>query len=299
MFRKILQIGFQSMLAVLLLLGLLFTSSSTVQASSCAYTHTISAGEYLYSISLIYGVNWTEIAAANGIGYPYTIYAGQTLCIPSGGTYSGSSSSNGEISVAVSSIVKDKTVAFKGYNLPENEKFDVLMGTCTNLAKNGTSVGSIKTDGVAGTYSLTVKIPSNLKGKSCLALRLDSIKTDRVTYTTFTNGTGSGGATGGATSTVKKTVPTVRIVEVKRNSTVKATFGSLVVGYTYKIYIGGQGADGTGGRQVDTFVPSYTSATIKYIIPSTYHGAEGLTVRIVCVENDKKSYATFANANLP
>ena len=50
--------------------------------SSWVRAHTVRTGENLYRIGLRYGVNWLQIAAANGIGYPYTIYAGQVLIIP-------------------------------------------------------------------------------------------------------------------------------------------------------------------------------------------------------------------------
>lgn len=45
-------------------------------------THVVQAGENLYRIGLRYGVSWPQIAAANGIGYPYRITVGQVLIIP-------------------------------------------------------------------------------------------------------------------------------------------------------------------------------------------------------------------------
>ncbi len=45
-------------------------------------THVVQAGENLYRIGLRYGVQWPNIAAANGIAVPYRIYAGQVLTIP-------------------------------------------------------------------------------------------------------------------------------------------------------------------------------------------------------------------------
>ncbi len=50
-------------------------------AQSGATTHVVQAGETLFTISQIYGVAWTSIAAANGI-VGDRIYAGQTLTIP-------------------------------------------------------------------------------------------------------------------------------------------------------------------------------------------------------------------------
>jgi LysM repeat protein len=44
--------------------------------------HIVQAGENLYRISLIYGVNMWDIAQANGILNLNQIYAGQRLVIP-------------------------------------------------------------------------------------------------------------------------------------------------------------------------------------------------------------------------
>jgi len=48
--------------------------------------HTVKSGETLFSIGRQYGVNPYSIAAANNIPYPYLIYPGQQLTIPSGTT---------------------------------------------------------------------------------------------------------------------------------------------------------------------------------------------------------------------
>lgn len=49
--------------------------------------HTVGGGETLFRIALNYGTTVEAIAAANGIPYPYTIFPGQQLAIPSGGDY--------------------------------------------------------------------------------------------------------------------------------------------------------------------------------------------------------------------
>jgi len=48
--------------------------------------HTVKAGETLFSIGRLYNVNPYSIAAANNIPYPYVIYPGQQLIIPTGTT---------------------------------------------------------------------------------------------------------------------------------------------------------------------------------------------------------------------
>jgi LysM repeat protein len=48
--------------------------------------HTVRSGETLFSIGRLYNVNPYAIAAANNIAYPYVIYPGQQLIIPTGTT---------------------------------------------------------------------------------------------------------------------------------------------------------------------------------------------------------------------
>ena len=48
-------------------------------------THTVAAGENLYRISLLYGISWTDLAAANGITNPDDLTIGQVLTIPTPG----------------------------------------------------------------------------------------------------------------------------------------------------------------------------------------------------------------------
>jgi LysM repeat protein len=59
------------------------TSGAPVQPPKpAARTHVVRAGENLFRIALQYNMLYTELARANGLGYPYTIYVGQRLVIP-------------------------------------------------------------------------------------------------------------------------------------------------------------------------------------------------------------------------
>jgi lysozyme len=44
--------------------------------------HVVQPGENLFRISLNYNLPYTQVAAANGLSYPYTIHVGQKLIIP-------------------------------------------------------------------------------------------------------------------------------------------------------------------------------------------------------------------------
>ena len=67
--------------------------STTSTPTSTSSTYTVVSGDTLSGIGSKLGVNWKDIANANGISSPYTIYPGQKLTIPGGGTTSSSSSS--------------------------------------------------------------------------------------------------------------------------------------------------------------------------------------------------------------
>jgi lipoprotein NlpD len=50
-------------------------------AQSLHTAHTVKRGDTLYSIAFSYGLDYRKLAAANGIGAPYTIYPGQHVLI--------------------------------------------------------------------------------------------------------------------------------------------------------------------------------------------------------------------------
>lgn len=74
--------------SLLFLFTLLATSlpfqqaSASGPAATCSRYHTVASGETLSSIALKYNTTVEEIAAANNLKSPYTIYIGQSLCIP-------------------------------------------------------------------------------------------------------------------------------------------------------------------------------------------------------------------------
>jgi LysM repeat protein len=54
----------------------------TQAAAGEQVTYVVTSGDTLSAIAARFGVSWTEIAAANSIPAPYTIYRGQKLVIP-------------------------------------------------------------------------------------------------------------------------------------------------------------------------------------------------------------------------
>ena len=60
--------------------------NTTSTSTSTSSTYTVKSGDTLSGIGQKLGVNWKNIANANGISSPYTIYTGQKLTIPGGNT---------------------------------------------------------------------------------------------------------------------------------------------------------------------------------------------------------------------
>lgn len=52
------------------------------EATESGRTHTVAAGQTLYSIGVQYGLSWVTLAEANGITNPNSLYIGQVLTIP-------------------------------------------------------------------------------------------------------------------------------------------------------------------------------------------------------------------------
>ena len=85
-------------------------------SSSSSSTYTVVSGDTLSGIGSKLGVNWKDIANANGISSPYTIYPGQKLIIPG----KSNSSSNSSVTYTVKSGDTLSEIA-KKYNTTVNK----------------------------------------------------------------------------------------------------------------------------------------------------------------------------------
>ena len=141
-------------LAFVLVFNLFAIAATPVQASnSCDKFHYVQYGDTLYKIGVWYGVYWPDIAEANGISWPYTIYYGTNLCIPESSSdyynyyspgYNGSYyTSTGDVTAYVIDVNKNKNFTLKAVNLPEKEIFEVSVGKCNYATP--TLVGEIRT----------------------------------------------------------------------------------------------------------------------------------------------------------
>jgi hypothetical protein len=284
----------QLMLAVIMVVNLFSVAATPVHAGTCADYYLVQYGDTLYKIGLHYGMVWTNIADANGIGWPYTIYYGTQLCIPEGGSgnydydYNGYIPAGDYIYARVLEVSPNKEFTLKAYNLPKKEHFDVSVGKCDYSA--ATTVGEILTDGEPGNYTDTYKIPKKFKNVSCLVAYLDSTKTTRSTSVTFVN------TSTGASSSTESSHLAFTIKDVRKNKTVTLRVTDFVKNEKYKIYIGNFATGAYPGTQVGTFKrENNQDFTITVNIPSAYRDATKLDIRIEGVTISASQYHSFKN----
>ncbi len=87
---------------------------------------------------------------------------------------------------SISSVDVDNTVTISTADFPAHYTFDVLMNTYGTLGIGGTKVTSIDS-GSGGALTFTFDIPSDLKGESTIAIRLESPTGGYYSYNWFHN----------------------------------------------------------------------------------------------------------------
>ncbi len=295
--NKWFQNGWKLALAGVLLFNLFFAVASPVAASSaCADHYNVQGGDTLYKIGVRFGVYWPDIASINGIGYPYIIYVGQNLCIPKGG--SGSGSVVGAVTVEVTSVKPDTSINLKMINLPKKETFAISIGKCYSSSK--TTVGTFKTDGASGTFYSKFNIPKKYDGTDCLVAYLVSKVSDRSASAAFMNTSGGGSSpsysSGGATT--DNSTLWYRVINSKKNKTVSIRIYNAIRGEKYYVYIGPEGTGAWGGKWVATLIPtSKNDFKVQLSVPRQYKGAQWLDIRVHGVTVKVDAVMTIQNKN--
>ena len=98
--KKIINMGILAIFLVTLFASVIpnTASAADLAQTSCVTKHTVTAGETISSIAADYGVAWQDLAEANNLTEPYTIYVGQVICIPEGGSSDTSDSTSDDSS---------------------------------------------------------------------------------------------------------------------------------------------------------------------------------------------------------
>ncbi len=285
-----------AIIAVFLVNAAFITVEDVAASGSCKDYHTVQYGDTLYKISVWYGAYWPDIASANGIGYPYTIYAGQKLCIPYGSSSgssstSGSSSSTGGIGLTVTSVKANNFVTVVATNLPKKENFEVRIGKCNSATS--AYLENLKTDGSSGTFTRKYSIPGKYKNVKCLTVYMESVKSSKEAYASFDN------VTNYAVSPVPETAMYFKVVDVEKNTSVTIKVYNLIKGKKYKVYLGPQGSGAPAGYAVDSFVASSStkSVVLTYTIAKKYKDRTAFDLRVEGMTTPASMILTIKNQN--
>jgi hypothetical protein len=112
-----------------------------------------------------------RIEATSGVRYfAYNWFYNNTSGTSNGGTNGGYS---GFPTMRIQSVVRNSTVTVRFRNLPPNDEFKLMMNRFGTRGKNGIVVKSFET-GSGGNKTMTFNIPSDLRGKTRIAIRIES-----------------------------------------------------------------------------------------------------------------------------
>ncbi|MEW5869447.1 MAG: LysM domain-containing protein [Chloroflexota bacterium] len=288
---------FMILLALVIVLGGTGISFQPAQASGCAYYHIVSYGESLSWIGRYYGINWKTLASINGIPAPYTIYAGQKICLTGTGTgYYGYSN---QWSYTVSRIVKDTTVAIQTSNFPSNVKFEAFIGRQSGATVDWVKVADVDSDR-GGKFKQVFNIPPAFAGASRLAVRMVQAKKGTTVDRWFNNYDSTIGTGGPGGGWYYGTIPTIWIVGVVRNSSVTITTNSFPPGLVFDVLMGPMGTRGVGGYHVGTLNSGAGGTlTATFSIPAPLHGSQKIAIRTQNLATGYYSYNWFWNNTTP
>ena len=115
-------------LSLLLVLAILVAALPAVAlaapyAATCSSNYTVKSGDTLSKISLTYDVSSAEIAAANNLKEPYTLYIGQVLCIPGSATPTTTATTATSSSQKITATFTGIQVTLKVTGLTKNGRF--------------------------------------------------------------------------------------------------------------------------------------------------------------------------------
>lgn len=187
--RRVMLIVISGLIALALLLVSVFNSQPAIaapQAQTCSTYHTVSAGETVSSIALKYNITVAELAAANNLKEPYTIFVGQKLCIPG--------------SAAATSAPTTSTPTGPGFTIKQSKTGESVTITVTNYPKKqpyyvraeygkfpdirSKKIGTLRTNN-QGKAERTFRLPKQYRTLPYVRICLKNAFTDAVQCNTF------------------------------------------------------------------------------------------------------------------
>ncbi len=185
----------------------------------------------------------------------------------------------------ISDVAPTTSVSLRFLGLPEGVDFVIRMGEHGTQALGGYVVGEIP-PGTTGAYDMIVAIPTALKYKNWLDIRMDSTENEYGFYDSFYNYSGSAVCTTCATSTTGSSsyygyIPTFSITSVVEDESVTVQTYNFPASQTFAVRMGPFGTLGIGGTMVATVDSgSGGSFSATFSIPDSLKGKAQIAIRM-------------------
>lgn len=168
-------------LALAFLAAVLPTPSLAASASKavCASYYTVRSGDSLYRIADVHNVSWRKIAEANNIIAPYTIYVGQSLCIPRDkvGDVSGAPRAK---AASFSVLRNGNYLVIRAYDFPTKSSYYVKVDDARVDGLKWYKLGMLRTRN-ASNVETSFELPRDLGKAYYFNVCLKNSVTDKVT----------------------------------------------------------------------------------------------------------------------
>jgi hypothetical protein len=177
-------------LSLLLVLALLAASAPAAAlaaplAATCARNYVVQSGDTLSKIALTYRLTTTELATANNLTEPYTLYVGQQLCIPgSTTTTTTSSTTSSSSSQAFAAEFSTTTVTLKFTGLTKNSGHVVKVAKVERGTLDFLKFGKFRAD-KNGKANVTFKLPRRFRDATYIQICVKNLSNDKVVCARF------------------------------------------------------------------------------------------------------------------
>jgi len=169
--------------SLLLVLALLAATLPVVALAqtTCSRNYTVQSGDTLSKISVTYDISVAELAAANNLKEPYSLYVGQVLCIPGSTTTTTSTSTTAttKSDQKINVTFGISTLSFKFTGLGKNGNFVVKIRKYDRANDDWFKVGRFKAN-KKGEASVTMKFPRALRDATYIQVCVKNLTNDKV-----------------------------------------------------------------------------------------------------------------------
>ena len=198
-------------------------------------------------------------------------------------------------SLTAASVSPGDYVVMIANNLPADESFKVLMGAYDSQGIDGDLIATVDPN-ADGFLKQTFPIPFALQDDAKIAIRFESEDSSLALHTWFDNFTGVSGGMGGPV-TVYYGIPTISILEVNEDESVKIKTNNYPADKDFQVLMGKIGTRGVGGTLVTT-INSGDGGSFEatFDIPEALHGDYQIAIRLQTADNAFYSYDWFYNS---